>query len=228
MATRERPSDRASRRAVDDVRQIGRDIRAARLGAGLSLRIAGVASGVSASHLRRIECGDATNVTIGRLARIGGVVGLDIRVRAYAGPDPLRDVGQRRVMDRFRSRLPRTLRLRTEVTLAIDGDLRAWDGRIEGLDGQPGAAGGRHRAAMPVEVETRITDWQALQRRLGRKQRDAREPYLLLVVSDTRSNRDALAAVGDAVSAMFPVSARSAFASLAAGRHPGGSALLFV
>jgi hypothetical protein len=81
---------------------------------------------------------------------------------------------------------------------------------------------------MPVEAETRVADAQAVMRKLALKLRDGGVDHLLLIVADTRANRDAIAAAGMAVRELFPISPRRALRALAAGRHPGGSALVFL
>ena len=173
--------------------------------------------------MSRIERGLAPSVTGEQLAVIGSAVGLDVRIRSYPGPDPLRDAAQQRVLDRLVPRLPARCRLRREVTFGLVGDLRAWDGRIDGLIDHTGATIG-----IVVEVETRIADGQAFLRRLARKMRDADVEAVLVVVSDTPTNRAAVAAMRIAGGAGFPVSARAAFAALGDGRHPGGSAIVFL
>jgi hypothetical protein len=65
-------------------------------------------------------------------------------------------------------------------------------------------------------------------RRLTLKLRDSGADHVLLVVSDTRSNREAVAAANQVLVGLFSVSPRRALASLAAGKHPGGSALVFL
>ena len=81
---------------------------------------------------------------------------------------------------------------------------------------------------LPAEAETRVTDAQALFRRLESKRRDGGVGTVLLVVADTRSNRAAAAAARTAVAESFPVPARHALSALASGAHPGGSALIFL
>lgn len=214
--------DRGARIARADLSRAGADLRAARVTAGLSLASVGSAIGLSASQLSRIERAVAPATSVVQLARIGAVVGLDVRVRTFPGPDPVRDAAHIRLLQRCRQRLHPTLTFRTEVPLAIPGDQRAWDARIGGLrtDTAP--------TDLPLEAETRIGDLQAQARRVVLKMRDAGEEHVLLVVADTRSNRAAVAAGSDLIAAMFPVPARRALAALAAGRHPGGSALVFL
>ena len=76
---------------------------------------------------------------------------------------------------------------------------------------------------LPVEAETRITDFQAQTRRLIIKMRDGGVEHVLLVIAETRSNRATIDAAGPAVGELFPISPRRALQALAAGTHPGGS-----
>ena len=221
MPTRERPVDRGARQARADLLRVGSELRLGRVIAGLSLSAVSGSVGISASQIARIERGLVPTASVTQLARIGAVVGFDVRLRAYPGSDPLRDAGQTRVLERLRSRLHSSLSLRLEVPLPIAGDLRAWDAWIDGFV----EAGSR---GLPVEAETRLIDAQAQIRRITLKMRDADVESLLLVISDTPSNRTAVASARVLLNAMFPISSRRAFAALAAGRHPGGSALLLI
>lgn len=155
-----------------------------------------------------------------QLAIIGAVVGLDVRVRSYPGPDPLLEMGQVAVLNRLRARLPTELPLRTEVPLPGAGDQRAWDAMIDGLRGAA-----EH---LPVEIDTRLVDGQAQLRRIMLKLRDSGFDAVLWVLGDTQANRAALAAGAVSILADFPISPRKALAALAAGEHPGGSALVLL
>jgi transcriptional regulator with XRE-family HTH domain len=222
VATRERPVDRAPRLVGHDLIKIGIDLRTARIGAGLSLRFVGDRVGLSATQVMRIERGLVPNVSVRQLARIGAVVGLNVRVRTYLGADPIRDIAQAKLLGRLSARLHRALRFRTEVPLPIQGDQRSWDGWISRFDGASSGIG------LPLDAETRLYDVQALLRRLTLKLRDSGADHVLLVVSDTKANREAVAAADQILAGLFPVSPRRALASLAAGRHPGGSAIVFL
>ena len=223
MPTRERAVDLGIRIARQDMARVRTDIRQARVMAGLALRDVGRAASLSASQVSRIERGLAPSATIEQVARIGATVGLQVRLRAYPGNDPIRDIAQMRLLERCRKRLHADLIIRTEVPLPILRDLRAWDACIDGL--RPTGASG---SSLPVEAETRITDYQALSRRLALKLRDARSDHVLLVVSNTRANRAAVAAVGSAIRESFPIPPRQALYALGAGVHPGGSSLVLL
>ena len=151
------------------------------------------------------------------------MVGLDVRIRAYPGPDPIRDAAQTALLMRFRERLHPARSFRTEVPLPIENDLRAWDGVVAGLrvsDARP--------RILPTEAETRIHDVQAQFRRIELKARDADVPHIVVVVADTAGNRAAIQAAWASLADRFPISARRALSALGRGDHPGGSALIFL
>jgi hypothetical protein len=83
---------------------------------------------------------------------------------------------------------------------------------------------GRDRVV--VEAETRLTDLQALERRLNLKLRDGGVDVAILLVGETRNNRAAVRAAPDAWRAAFPVGTRAALAALGAGGLPKESAIV--
>jgi transcriptional regulator with XRE-family HTH domain len=223
MPSKERAVDRGTRVARRDLGAIGSDLRNARIGAGLTLAEVGRAVGLSAWQVGRIERARHEAVTVIQLTKVGAVVGLDVRVRAYPGPDPIRDAAQMALLSRFRARLHPDLTFRTEVPLPIENDLRAWDGVVSGL-----RSPGNLNPIMPTEAETRIHDVQAQFRRIDLKARDAGLEHLIVVIADTASNRAAIQMASTALADRFSVSARRALAALGRGDHPGGSALIFL
>lgn len=184
MGTRERPDDRGRRRVRAAIVRLGEEHRIARVGAGLSLRDTAVASGSSRSQLSRFERGSIDRASLTELGAWFAVLGLDLVIKAYPAGDPIRDRAQLALLERLRGRLHPSLRWRTEVPLPIPGDLRAWDAEVRGHEPKPWRA--------RIEAETRIAGGQALQRRLSLKLRDDPGGHLILLVSDTRSNRAAL------------------------------------
>ena len=218
MSTRERPIDRGRRLAAADRLRIGHELRVARRVLGRSIDEVAAAARCSASQVGRVERGVHRAASVEQLVIIGAVVGLDVRVRAYPGPDPLLDAGQRALLARFRARLPPDVGFRTEVPLPIAGDQRAWDAMIDRLRGLS--------SILPVEAESRLVDEQMQVRRIALKLRDSGLDHVLVVVADTRANRSALASAPSTLLADFPISQRRAMRSLANGEHPGGSAIV--
>jgi transcriptional regulator with XRE-family HTH domain len=220
MPDRERAADRGSRQARHDLSVVGTELRTARLIAGKTLAEVGRAVGMSYSQVGRIERSALPSATLAQLARVGAVVGLDVRLRTYPGVAPVRDAGQIALLERLRRHLGIGLTMRTEVPLPIDGDLRAWDAVIGGFD--PAAA------LLHCEAETRLYDVQAQLRRVALKARDADVSVVLLVIADTPRNRAAVRTAASMIMDTYPVSSRVALSALGSGRHPGGSALVFV
>jgi transcriptional regulator with XRE-family HTH domain len=218
MSTRERPIERAVRLAERDRIDAGRTIHDARIAAGLSLREAARAAGSSASQFARVERGRLANLSIDQVARHAGVVGFDARLRLYPGPDPVRDAGQNAVRDRFRAHLAPSLRLLGEVPV-VQGDRRAFDGMVIGFQA---------RQRLPIEFETRFADGQAQIRRLLLKANDGGFANLLIVVADTRRNRDAVRAAESLLRDTFPLAKRAVLKALTEGRYPDGSALILL
>ncbi len=223
MGTRERPIDRGRRLSRLDRERMGAEIRDARHRLGMSLAVAAKAAGMSAAQAGRIERAESAAVRLEHIVRLGAAVGLDVRMRAYPGPDPIRDAGQTAVFKRLLPHLHPRTRLQTEVPLAGHDDQRAWDGMIVGL---LDAAGDER--SLPTEVETRLTDGQAQIRRITMKLRDAGMDRVLVVVADTRRNREALRELAPLLVDGFPVTSRQALASLRAGRLPDGSAIVLL
>lgn len=216
MATKDRAAHRGRREGAEARLAVGRELRDARIAANLSQIAVGRGLRVSPSGISRLERGLAPNVPLARLAAIAAVLGLRLSVRLYPAGQPLRDAGQLALLERLRILVSVALHWRTEVPIAIAGDLRAWDASISGRGW-----------TVFVDAETRIRDAQAIARRFALKQRDTPTDRALLLVADTRSNRAALRAIGASLVA-DPVPQRQILEALAAGRDPGGSGVVLL
>jgi transcriptional regulator with XRE-family HTH domain len=214
---RDRILDRARRRARAALGQLGGDLRAARRAAGLTQSDVAVAAGTSDSVVSRIELGESPSVAYELLVRVAAVVGLDLPLRAYPGPDPVRDQAQIDLLVTLRRRVHASLGWISEVPIGIARDLRAWDAVISGRGW-----------AVAVEAETRLTDLQAVLRRVALKARDDNRPIVILVVADTRHNRHVLHVARDLVREAFPVSGSAALDALTRGGRPAGSAVVML
>jgi transcriptional regulator with XRE-family HTH domain len=215
MGTRERRADRGRRLARNATARVIEDIRQARVGAGLSIRTAARALGVSHSRVARLERGEVRAPTTDFLGAYCSVVGLDLHLRTYPAGDPLRDRAHVALLARFRQELHRDLRWRTEVPLGIPDDLRAWDGEIRG-----------EGWSTFVEAEMRIGDGQALERRLALKMRDSGADRVILLVADTRTNRAALAVLREGWRDRLPLDTREVLAAVRAGKRPKESGIV--
>jgi transcriptional regulator with XRE-family HTH domain len=213
VTARERPVDRGRREGADLRRVVAVELRQARVSHNLSLTAVAAAVGCSASQLSRLERG-SSNLSIERIATIAAVLGLRASLRLYPVGQPIRDRAQLQLLDRLRRRVNPSLEWRSEVAIPIPGDLRAWDAAISG----PGWT-------VAVDAETRIVDVQALERRISLKRRDSGIDKVILLLSETRTNR---AVVGAAGAGLQPgsIPAREALVALRLGHEPRGSAVV--
>src|SRR4051812_7110582 len=161
--------------------RMGREIHDARVALGLSQAAIARQAGMSRSKAGRIERGEYARVPLLELVVLAAVVGLELSVRAYPVGAPLRDRAHAALLDRFKNLLNELLKWATEVPLPVRGDLRAWDALITGPAFRIG-----------VEAETRARDGQALERRIRAKKRDGMVDAVVLVLADTRANREFL------------------------------------
>jgi len=214
MPARERPIDLATRRAAELNRRLGGEVRAARRMAGVSQDAVGAAVGLSGSEVGRIERGEAPWLTIVHASRLFAAVGLRFWARAYPGGSPLRDAAHSRLLARFEARLPAHVRCTREWPIPLPDDFRAIDLLLIGLPRRTG-----------VEAETALTDEQALTRELAGKRTDAQLERMLLLVQESRRNREALAAASGLRRA-FPLTTRAVLTALAAGRDPGADGIV--
>ena len=220
MGARERPADRGRRRCRHAIQRVIDDGRLARVGAGLTQEDVGEAIGASHARVGRFERGEIAYPDIEFMSAYCAVLGLDLAVRAYPAGDPIRDRAQLALLERLRARLHPSLRWRTEVPLPIEGDLRAWDAEIRGGDPRPWRA--------RVEAETRISDGQALERKLALTLRDDSDGHLILLVADTRTNRRTLATLREGLRSKLPLNTRAILAALSRGEEPPGSATAII
>jgi hypothetical protein len=159
--------------------------------------------------LGRIERGELPNVSVAQLCLACGAVGLEFSGRAFPDGDPTRDAGHLRLLSRFRKLLPAAAPWRTEVPIPFPGDRRALDAWTK-LEGQ----------TIGIEAETRLDDIQALARRIGLKKRDASLDRLVLLVADTRGNRDVLNVHRETLRSAFPLDTRQILAAMRDGKAP--------
>lgn len=208
---------RGTRRGRRSLVTLGEEIRAARLAAGLSQRVVAEAAGISISELSRVERASASWLGIVVASRLAAVVGLDLVLRAYPGPTPMRDASHLALASAFRKLLGPGIRVQTEVAVGPEGDQRAWDAIITGREGRVG-----------VEFETRLIDVQALLRRVNLKRRDGGMDRVLLVFADTRNNRAAVRLAGLELSSGFPLESRAVVSALSSGVLPVDSGCIFL
>jgi transcriptional regulator with XRE-family HTH domain len=217
MGSRERPVDVGAARAREILARLPAEARTARLGSGLSQGDVAAALSISRSQYSRIERGLSPDLSVGTAARVFAVLSYELAVRSFPNGDPIRDAAHAALLERLHVLCHHSLVWRTEVPLPIPGDPRAWDATIRGQLFRAG-----------VEGETRFRDLQALDRRLALKERDGGMDRLILVLLDSRANREAVRAHASWVDQRFPVAGNRALQLLAAGLDPGGTCLILL
>jgi transcriptional regulator with XRE-family HTH domain len=202
-----------ARRAVG---ALGRELRDARIGAGLSQAAVARVAGMSASQVGRLERAEHRRPTVDQISRIAAVLGLVLSLKLYPSGSAVRDAGQLALLARLAGRLPAALRLRREVPIPIRGDQRAWDGVVDG----PGSSCG-------VEAEVHLHDIQERSRRIEQKLRD--DPAVdrvILLVARSAHNRAVLREHREALRSQLPLDGGAVLAHLRRGEVPPASGIL--
>jgi transcriptional regulator with XRE-family HTH domain len=217
MAGRQRQAELGAARGRTIVADITGEARAARLAHGLSQADVARALRLSRSRYSRIERGLSPELSFQTASRMMAVLGLELSARAHPVGEPIRDAAHAALLGRLRTRLHPSLQWRTEVPLPLPGDRRAWDAVITERGGW----------RVGVEAETRPRDLQALERRLAIKARDGDMDTILLLLANTRHNRDLVRGRPAEWGDRFPLAGRRALELLGAGvRPPGDSVVL--
>lgn len=196
---------------------MGHEIHDARVNRDLTLTDVGRAVGLSAGEVSRIEHALRPRVSVWHLARLLAAVGLDLSIRAYPGGSPLRGTAQSALLARLRTQLPPHARWLHEVALDLPGDQRAWDAVVT-----------LGTTRIGVEAETRPRDLQEVARRLALKERDGRVDRVVLLLLDSRSNRQALRGPNPLIGPRFPIDGAQALARLHERQDPGGNAIILL
>jgi transcriptional regulator with XRE-family HTH domain len=215
MPPTDRPAARGRRVADEALQRLGRELRHARRGAGLSLEVLARAASISHSQVSRLELGQVRSASVRVYSVLFALLGHTLRFHAYPDGAPVRDAAHVRLIRRFVALLPPSGRLRTEVPLRRHGDLRAWDGELRFTDGR-----------CKLEAETVLTDVQALDRRIGLKMADDDVDRVILLVAATKRNRAVLREARELLRPRFPLDTREVLRAIRAGRCPPDSGIV--
>jgi transcriptional regulator with XRE-family HTH domain len=207
----------AESRGQQLARQVGREIREARLAAGVSQADMARAAAISQSRISRIERSIGRGATLVELSRVASLVGLKLWIQCFPALDRIRDAAQLRLLDEFCRRFAPIVVWRTEVPMPMRGDLRA-------VDGVATMAGCR----VAVEAWMRLSDLQAQSRAAELKRRDLGADRLVILLADTPHNRRMLRASERAIRHSFPLGTRAIMSALADGRDPGADGVVLL
>jgi transcriptional regulator with XRE-family HTH domain len=217
MPLKERSTDRGTRRGAAIVVELGRELRLARLQHGLSQEALGHAIGMSDTQVGRIERGEVPGASVVCLTRLLSVAGLELSARVSDRRSAARQgatgIAQTVSEDRLRppSRGGRKSQSAPSATFG-PGTRYSVSARIE----------------MGIEAETRLTDLQAVQRRITLKCRDREVGQAVLLLAGTRTNRVMIRTFETSIRNAFPIPGRVALRALREGQLSSGSALILV
>lgn len=209
--------DEAHRHATRLRREIGEELRDARIAAGLSQVAVARALGCAPSTISRVERGEWPKVSIVTIVRYAVIVGHVVRVAMYPIGAPIRDAGQVRLLNRLKQHLPSP-----PWDWALEGPVRTDD--LRAFD----AIAANGSARIGFDAWTHIRDLQAQVRASMRKAADSGVDRLVLVLADTRHNRAAVAEAGNALREAFPATTRQVLAALRAGKLPSANGIVFL
>jgi len=217
VATRETKADHGRRRGQQLVARILDELRTARVTADISQRTLASSLGWSQTEYWRFENGRARANSIVDVTAVAAVLGLELSVGLHPVGEPIRDKGHQTLIGRFRAQLSPAFRVMAEVPLPIPGDRRAWDLLLR-LPGQ----------LIGVEAETRIRDLQRLVRHVHQRDRDGGVDQILLLLAETRTNRELVDELRLALGPAYATSPRQILGSLRAGQPVVGSGVVLL
>lgn len=217
MANRQSPTREAGRFGAWLLREIGRELRVARLIAGMTQYQVAEQLGRSISHVSRVEHGLLNMIGIVQVTKHAAVVGLKPWVRLYPVVARPLDNAQLALLARFRERISNAWKVTLEAPMPLPGDLRAADALIT-ING----------CVCIVELITRLADFQAQLRSAQLKKRDLHAMRLIFVVAANATNRRSLHQAGAAVRDAFPLDTKATLRALAEGRDPGADGLVLL
>ncbi len=221
MATKETRRARGRRRADEQVARAISELRQSRIGAGLSQAAIAHELGIDTSNLWRLEAGLIKETTVSRLSEIASVLGFEVSVQLYPIGDALRDKGQLAVGKRFGELLSEAWQVTDETPLPGAGEQRAWDKLLRLVGSSPAYLVG-------VDIETRIRDIQALVRRTRGRERDGEVDAILIVLSDSATNRRLVDELRASLGSAYATSPRAILSALRSGERLVGSGVVLV
>ena len=196
------------------------ELRASRVNANVSLEAVGAQLGCSLSSAWRRET-NAARATVVGLSELASILGYELSIGLHPVGDPIRDKGAQALGRRFDAHLAPTWRVTNEALLPGPGELRAWDKLLRLQD-----EGRRHLVG--VDLESRIRDIQQLVRRTHLRERDGGVDVILIVLSDSSTNRRLVDELRSALGQSYATSPRAILRALREGRPLPGSGVLLI
>ncbi len=194
------------------------ELAASRRAAGISQGQLAVALGWSQSEYSRFERAtrlDSTSIV--DVAAAAAVLGFKLSGGLHLSGSPVRDAGHQALIERFVRELSSAWRVAREVPLPLPGDRRSWDLLLR-----------LERQRVGVEAETRIRDVQRLVRHIRERERDGGTDAIVLVLSDSRINRELVRELRAALGPEYATPPRQLMRKLRVGQPLPGSGVVLV
>ena len=212
---------RGRRRGQMLAARAGTELTTARVEAGLSIVNLAREAGLSKSALSRLLAGEVSDLGVIQLSEVASVLGFEISLELHPIGDPIRDKGQLAVARRFEALLSEASEQTDEMLLPGAGEQRAWDKLLELSGADPPYRVG-------VDIETRVRDIQALTRRTRGREREGEVDAILVVLSDSATNRRLVDELRASLGPAYATSPRAIFSALRLGRRLVGSGVVLV
>jgi hypothetical protein len=194
-----------------------RALRDARLGAGVRQIAIAKALGVAHQLVSMWERGLLVPDPI-QFARWGAAVGRDVRLGVYVAGSALRDQAHIRLFVRARDVMGGPWTWRTEVAVSTNPlDRRAIDALMV-----------LGSVRVGLEFIPHLIDAQAQLRQANLKLEASGIDCMIMVLADTRNNREAVRGVRSYLTGSFPLGSRAVLAALRAGKLPAANGIVFV
>ena len=220
MAGKETRRQRGRRNGLELVARVLGELRNQRTTFDVSMDALASQLGCSKSTVSRRLAGQDATTVVG-LSELASALGMEVSVGLHPVGDPIRDAGQRGTGKRFDAILAPAWAVTDEVPFPIAGDQRAWDKFLRLRESIPPYLVG-------VDIEARIRDIQALVRRTRLRERDGGVDAILIVLSESSTNRRLLGQLLDALGPAYLTSARAILGALRNGRPLPGSGVILI
>ena len=218
---RARPADVGRARCRYLAAAFGRELRIARVSAGLSqARLAALAE-ASQTEVSKAERAQG-DVSLAARCRLAAACGYELGWRLYpVATVRMRDSGQLTLAQAIVGAAHASWRPRLEVPVAA-GDARAADLVLEGA-----------AEVIHIEIERALVDFQAQLRAAQLKrqaiaEREERPVRLVIAVPDTRTSRARLAPFSDVISRALSAASAQVWRTIRGGEPLGADGILFV
>ena len=220
MASKETRRQRGRRNGLELVARVLGELRNQRTTFDVSMDALASQLGCSKSTVSRRLAGQDATTVVG-LSELASALGMEVSVGLHPVGDPIRDAGQRGTGKRFDAILAPAWAVTDEVPFPMAGDQRAWDKFLRLRESIPPYLVG-------VDIEARIRDIQALVRRTRLRERDGGVDAILIVLSDSATNRRLVDELRHSLGGSYATLPRTIFRQLRSGETLSGSGMILV